>query len=101
MRERLLPRERVRMAINHQEPDRPPIQFYATPEVRKLLIDYFKGQDLKEVFELDFRYVGPTPLKKPKRPIPASDIDEYDMWGTGYKNSPYHLDAIDYEWNIP
>lgn len=23
------------------------------------------------------------------------NIDEYDMWGAGYRNSPYYLDAID------
>lgn len=87
------------MAINHQEPDRPPIQFYATPEVAKLLTDHFNGQDLKEVFDLDFRYVGPRPLKEPRKP--GSGIDMYDMWGAGYRNSPYHLDAIDMSGTYP
>jgi len=101
MKDRMLPNERVRMAIDHKEPDRPPIQFYATPEVTKTLIDYFKGQDPKEVFEVDFRYVGPKPLKKTKKPKPDSGIDEYDMWEAGYRNSPYHLDAIDMSGTYP
>ena len=99
--EKLSPRERVRMTIDHQEPDRPPIQFYATPEVRKLLTDYFKGQYFKDVFELDFRYIGPRHLKKPRRPTPGSGIDIYDMWGAGYRNSSYHLDAIDMSGTYP
>jgi len=94
MREKLLPRERVTMAIDHQEPDRPPIQFYATSEVRKLLTDYFKGQDPMEIFEVDFRGVGPKYLEKLKKPISGSGIDAYDMWGVGYRNCPYHLDTI-------
>jgi len=94
MREKISSRERVRMAIDHQEPDRPPIQFYATPEVTKLLIDYFKGQDLKEIFEVDFRDVVPGYLGKLKKPIPGSGVDAYDMWGVGYRNCPYHLNPI-------
>ena len=46
MRERLAPSERVRIVINHQELDRPPIQFYATLEARlsshRLWIDTFR-----------------------------------------------------------
>jgi len=59
------------MAINHQEPDRPPIQYYATPEVSRLLTDYFNGQDLKEVFELDFRVVN--------YPWPSPDDFDYSV----------------------
>ncbi len=94
MREKLSSRKRVRMAIDHQEPDRPPIQFYATPEVTRMLVDYFKGQDPREIFEVDFRYVRPRHLEKPKKPIPGSGIDAYDMWGVGYRNCPYDLDLV-------
>ncbi len=85
----------MKIALNFQEPDRPPIQFYATPEVNKLLTNYFKGKTPRESFEVDFRYVGPRYLKEAKKALPGSGIDQYDMWGAGYKNSPYHLDAID------
>ena len=30
MKQKLIPRERVKLALNFQEPDRPPIRFYAT-----------------------------------------------------------------------
>ncbi len=55
MREKLSSPERVRMAIEHQEPDRPPIQFYATPEIRERLTNHFKGQDLREMFDAVLR----------------------------------------------
>jgi len=52
MREKLSSPERVRMAIDHREPDRSPIQFYATPEVRERLIDYFKKKNLEDIFSV-------------------------------------------------
>ena len=95
MKKKLSSPERVRMAIEHQEPDRPPIQYYATPEVERTLVDYFKGQDPREMFEVDFRGVQAEYLGKTKKPVPASGIDAYDMWGIGYRNCPYHLDLMD------
>jgi len=94
MREKLSSRERVITAIDHREPDRLPIQFYATPEVRKLLIDYFKRQSLEEILEVDFRGIESRYLGKLKKSIPGSGIDAYDMWGVGYRNCPYHLDVM-------
>jgi len=92
MRGKLSSPERAKMATDHREPDRPPIQFYATPEVRRRLTDYFKKKNLEEIFEVDFRDIGPRYLGKLKKTIPGSDIDAYDMWGVGYRNCPYHLD---------
>ncbi len=89
----LLPRERVRMAIEHQQPDRPPIQFYAMSEVKTMLVDRFKGQNPEKVFQVDFRTVGPTSLRQLTKPIPGSGIDEYDIWGTGYRKSFCHSDV--------
>ena len=94
MREKLSSPERVRMATEHQEPDRPPIQFYATPEIRGRLTKHFKGQDPREMFEVDFRDIQPKYLGKLKKPAPASGIDAYDMWGIGYRDCPYHLDIV-------
>ena len=97
----LLPKERVKISLNFQEADRPPIRFYATPEVNKLLTNYFKGKTPEEMFEVDFRNVGPKYLKEAKKALPESGIDQYDMWGAGYKNSPYHLDAINMSGTYP
>ena len=59
----LRPKERVRLAVEHIEPDRPPIRVYLTTEIRRELSEYFKGRNLEEVLGVDFRVVGPRGLK--------------------------------------
>ena len=101
----MTPKERVKMSVSHVQPDRPPIQIYTTPEIRTRLLDYFQGRPLEEVFEIDFRFVGPA--GKPKvnvgDPCEAAARAEgavrgglesqarahgtaevYDEWGVGY-----------------
>ena len=80
----LTPKERVKMAVSHIEPDRPPIQIYLTPEIRDSLNNYFKGQTIAEALEIDFRSVGPAGGPQCKVPQSGSDIVSYDIWGTGY-----------------
>ena len=80
------PKERVLMAVNHIEPDRPPITIYTTPEIDQALRNYFRDVDYIEAFEVDFRHVGPIQLKPTREPEPLSGIDSYDIWGVGYKN---------------
>ncbi len=86
----MTPRERVRMAVAHQEPDRPPIQIYLTPEIQSALNDYFNGQPINEVFEIDFRSVWPAYKGNSKTYDPgvlgaaSSAADVYDEWGVGY-----------------
>ncbi|MBM4340590.1 MAG: hypothetical protein FJ110_13735 [Deltaproteobacteria bacterium] len=76
-------KERVKIALSHQEPDRIPINFRATELVtqqlsRALDLDYW---GILERFRVDFReviptYVGPTfPDKR--------DGSKVDMWGVG------------------
>ncbi|MDO8683550.1 MAG: uroporphyrinogen decarboxylase family protein [Armatimonadota bacterium] len=80
----LTPKERARLAVSHEQPDRPPITIYVTPEIDSALISYFNGRDYREAFEVDFRFVNPdggTPLRQPE---PGSSISHYDMWGVGY-----------------
>ncbi len=85
----LRPKERVRLAVKHIEPDRPPIQVYLTPEIQAKLSEYFKGRSLQKVLGVDFRGVGPRGLNPLKKPEPGSDVDSYDIWGIGYKNVGY------------
>ncbi len=87
----LLPKERVRLAVQHIEPDRPPIQVYLTPEIARKLSEHFKGRNLYEVLGVDFRGVGPRGLKPVKKPEPGANVDFYDIWGTGYKNAAYSM----------
>ena len=89
----LLPKERVRLAVEHIQPDRPPIRVYLTPEIRRELSEHFGGRNLNEVLGVDFRGVGPRGLKSAKKPKPGSDIDSYDMWGVGFRSVRYDTGA--------
>jgi len=61
-------RERVRLAVEHQETDRVPVDYYAVPEVSERLIQELKVDDpdqLHDLLGIDFRqvagrYVGPA-----------------------------------------
>lgn len=75
------PRERVKLATSHQQPDRPPIQVYLTPEIHSALANYLSPRTIEEAFEIDFRFVGPAGVPKPR---PAGPAEFYDEWGTGY-----------------
>lgn len=83
----MTPKERVLAAIDHQQPDRVPIQTYLTPEIHDQLIRHFGTDDLNEVLGIDFRQVGPG-FHGAERPIPegCACVDE---WGTGYIMKEY------------
>lgn len=100
-KDELRPKERVRLAVEHIEPDRPPIQVYLTPEIHEQLRAYFQGHNLAEVLGVDFRGVGPRGLKPVKTPKPGSDIDYYDIWGIGYKNVAYASGAYPEAMDLP
>ncbi|MAG37269.1 MAG: hypothetical protein CL878_13630 [Dehalococcoidia bacterium] len=56
-------RERVATCLRHEEPDRVPIDFWATSEVTADLLDHFAVPDLEHLLQqlhVDFRYIdGP------------------------------------------
>ncbi|MGI6114399.1 MAG: uroporphyrinogen decarboxylase family protein [Mahellales bacterium] len=78
-------KERVYMALNHEEPDRVPINFRATDQIIDVLYNHY-GKDyyqLLDHFNVDFRevipdYIGPA-LKK------LDDGTQLDIWGVGRK----------------
>jgi uroporphyrinogen decarboxylase len=78
-------KERVLAAINHQTPDRIPIQTYLTPEIQQKLMDHFGFTDpmrLHEKFGVDFRSVQPVFIGQlPPLPEGSQHVDE---WGVGY-----------------
>jgi len=78
------PKERVKIATAHVEPDRPPIQVYLTPEMEARLLDYFNGEPIEEVLEVDFRTVAPAGKPVVRKPSPGSGVDFYDIFGVGY-----------------
>ncbi len=76
-------RERVLAALAHRQPDRVPVDYWATPEVDALLIKHFGLQtrdQLLDQLDVDLRiipgpaYIGP-PLAR------QSDGTEEDIWG--------------------
>lgn len=87
------PKERVLSAINHIQPDRPPIMIFTTPEIDYALRQHFGG-DYLVPFQIDFRVIGPDQLKPAPPPDSAKGIDRRDIWGTGYKNVPNNAGGI-------
>jgi uroporphyrinogen decarboxylase len=63
-------RERVLLALAHREPDRVPVDYWATPEINARLLDRYgfsSQEELLDHFDADFRYIegpkyiGPEP----------------------------------------
>lgn len=75
-------KERVYTSLAWQEPDRPPIQIYVTPEIDRQLVEYFGGRDYRKLFGVDFWSVGPAYRGAPR---PQKGDLFYDEWGVGYK----------------
>jgi len=77
----LTPKERVKTACAHREPDRVPLQGYFTPEIWRQLEQHFAGRNVLEALGIDLRGVHGR-WQGPKRTGPA---DFYDLWGVGYR----------------
>ena len=84
-------KERVLAAINHEEPDRVPIQVYLTPEIHRKLVDHFGTEDILPILGVDLRHVGPRYIGEPRQ-VPEG-CDQVDEWGTGYKTVQYGTGA--------
>jgi len=91
------PRERWLAVLNHEKPDRIPMDYRATGEATQKLVDYMGLKDLSQVFEklhidpivnVGPKYVGPPiPPDKDVHGIGYEDTD----YGTGhYRNAVYH-----------
>lgn len=82
-------RERVRRAFEFQQPDRTPLDYFATPEIHAALKSHFKVQEdhqVREALGVDIRYVNP-PYTGP--PIPSfDDGSEMNIWGVIKKPMP-------------
>jgi uroporphyrinogen decarboxylase len=84
-------KQRVLAAVNHQQPDRVPIQVYLTPEIARRLFDHFNTEDLLPVLGVDFRHVGPRYIGA-ERPAPPG-CDHVDEWGVGYRMIQFETGA--------
>jgi uroporphyrinogen decarboxylase len=81
-------KERVMTSLRWQEPDRPPIEIYLTPEIETMLKAHFKGADLLDVFGVDLRHIG-AEWRGNIRPTHNGVF--YDIWGIGYRNATYEF----------
>lgn len=76
-------KERVLMAVNHQEPDMVPVDYWATPEITERLQQYYGIHEYEELMKelgVDCRYIqGPSYVGLKMRTYP--DHTEEDLWG--------------------
>ena len=95
----LTSRERVNLAINHQEPDRVPFDMTLTVDVYYRLrqhlglpaetgkpvgiwSDVSPSLDLLDAMQVDILYLGMNPASRPS-PLKLEDGLHYDQWGVG------------------
>jgi uroporphyrinogen decarboxylase len=82
-------RERVQAAFAHSAPDRPPVDYFATPEIHAALCKHFSVQtdaEIREKLKSDIRYINP-PYTGPALP----DFDDgsvMNIWGIRKKPMP-------------
>jgi len=76
-------RQRVALALDHKEPDRVPVDYWATAAVTARLLDHFgfaSEEQLLQDFDVDFRYVEGPKYVGPKLEVhPDGSVD--DHWG--------------------
>jgi uroporphyrinogen decarboxylase len=76
-------RQRVELALAHREPDRVPIDFWATASVTTRLMEHFGFSDREQLLEhldVDFRYVEGPRYVGPE-PAVREDGSVEDHWG--------------------
>ena len=101
----MTPRERVRAALEHSQPDFTPCDYFATPEIHQALVEYFRigggtddqsplsspagtiGENLvPERLGTDIRYIRP-PYTGP-RPESFDDGSTMNIWGIRRRPMP-------------
>ncbi|NOZ24430.1 MAG: hypothetical protein GXP25_25410, partial [Planctomycetes bacterium] len=76
-------RERVELALAHKEPDRVPIDYWATSEINARLLEHFGFSSQEEIlqeFNVDFRYIEGPRYVGPE-PTVRDDGSVEDHWG--------------------
>jgi uroporphyrinogen decarboxylase len=84
-------RERVALALAHKEPDRVPIDFWATKEVKAKLLKHFALSDMEELLRhlgVDFRYIEGPKYIGPKLTI-RPDGSREDHFGVARRAVTY------------
>ncbi len=76
-------RQRVALAMDHEEPDRVPIDYWATSKVNARLLDHFglsTQEELLQHLDVDFRYIDGPEYIGPE-PEVHEDGSVEDHWG--------------------
>jgi len=95
-RDKLTPRERVQLALSHQEPDRVPVDFMATPQAWSRLCEYLGTDDREAVL----RDLG-VDLRHPRQPYIGPPLDYrpdgswVDAWGVRRQRVKHNQGAYD------
>jgi uroporphyrinogen decarboxylase len=78
-------KERVLMALNHEQPDRVPINFRATDSITEILCKHYNKDyyQLLDHLNVDFREVIPNYIGPELRKL--EDGSQLDYWGVGRK----------------
>lgn len=82
-------RERVQCAFSHSQPDRPPCDYIATPEIHRALLQHLgvDGEEaVREKLNVDIQYVNP-PYIGPALPR-FDDGSEANIWGVRKRPMP-------------
>jgi uroporphyrinogen decarboxylase len=101
----MTPRERVRAALNHTQPDFTPCDYYATPEIHQALIDHFglstessraiamngsattlADSGVAERLGTDIRYISPPYIGPPLATF--DDDSSMNFWGIRRRPMP-------------
>ncbi|HOV62343.1 MAG TPA: uroporphyrinogen decarboxylase family protein [Spirochaetia bacterium] len=82
-------KERILCALNHSEPDAPPTDYYATPEIERALLQHFNitsTDSLLDILGTDIRRIDPPYTGKP---LPSFDDGSFiNIWGIRKKPVP-------------
>ncbi len=98
----MTPRERVRAALAHTQPDFTPCDYFATPEIRQALLDHFgvSGDDeIRDCLGTDVRYVNPPYTGPPLQHF--DDGSTIDEWGVRRRPMPNEYGEYDEPVDFP
>ncbi|MFC1478990.1 uroporphyrinogen decarboxylase family protein [Planctomycetota bacterium] len=102
-------KERVRMAIEHREPDRVPLDYYSRPEITKKCMDTLGTETEEELLQklgIDQRRIAPVfkgeeaPLRYADPTVSVTEEGIYkDIWGVGFSandtGSGFYMDLAE------
>ena len=100
-KETMTPRERWLSVLNHKKPDRIPMDYWATPEATKKLLEYLQCDNINSLFNYLHidplitvwpKYIGPPDRSGFIEPPVGSNVN-VDIFGCGFKEISYGTGA--------